>query len=73
MIAARLDALPADPRDALIDAAVVGATFWPGALAAIDADRDVDAMLEELRGRGVIAASDAAGSATSPRSGSPTR
>jgi class 3 adenylate cyclase len=32
LISARLDALPADQRDVLFDAAVVGKTFWRGAL-----------------------------------------
>src|SRR5215212_7883826 len=35
MIAARLDALPADEKQLIQDAAVVGKVFWSGALAAI--------------------------------------
>ena len=34
LIAARLDALPAEERALLLDAAVVGQVFWPGAVAA---------------------------------------
>ncbi|MEI6726399.1 MAG: AAA family ATPase, partial [Actinomycetes bacterium] len=35
LIAARLDALPADYRAMLADAAVVGPVFWPGAVSAL--------------------------------------
>jgi tetratricopeptide (TPR) repeat protein len=35
MIAARLDALPSTEKDLVLDAAVIGKVFWPGALAAI--------------------------------------
>ena len=34
-IAARIDALPADARSALLSAAVVGATFWRGVLSSV--------------------------------------
>jgi class 3 adenylate cyclase/tetratricopeptide (TPR) repeat protein len=42
LVAARLDALPVELKTLIQDAAVLGKTFWPGALAAVgDADRDV--------------------------------
>jgi class 3 adenylate cyclase/tetratricopeptide (TPR) repeat protein len=40
IVAARIDALPADEKALLIDAAVVGKLFWPGALAALGAAGD---------------------------------
>ena len=55
VVAARLDALPADARAVAIDAAVVGSTFWPGALAALGPDHDVDAAVGELVSRGIVA------------------
>lgn len=54
IIAARLDGLPPDDKTLLQDAAVVGKTFWLGAIAAIGGhDRaDVERRLHELeRGR----------------------
>ncbi len=54
IIAARLDGLPQDDKSLLQDAAVVGKTFWLGAVAAIgERDRaDVEQRLHELeRGR----------------------
>ncbi|HEX6399470.1 MAG TPA: adenylate/guanylate cyclase domain-containing protein, partial [Actinomycetota bacterium] len=54
IIAARLDGLPPDDKSLLQDAAVVGKTFWLGAIAAIGGhDRaDVERRLHELeRGR----------------------
>ena len=54
IIAARLDALPADERAALIDAAVVGRVFWKGALACIDDGRDLTALLGSLEQRDLV-------------------
>ena len=53
LVAARLDALDPDLKGVLSDAAVVGQTFWPGALAAAGGiDRsDVERRLEELAKR----------------------
>jgi class 3 adenylate cyclase/tetratricopeptide (TPR) repeat protein len=50
VIAARLDALPPDRKAVLGDAAVVGAVFWNGAVAALgQRDQDeVDAALRDL-------------------------
>jgi class 3 adenylate cyclase len=49
IVAARLDSLPAAERDALLDAAVVGKVFWPGALGGTSAD-----TLDALEGRDLI-------------------
>jgi class 3 adenylate cyclase len=49
IVAARIDALPADEREALLDAAVVGKVFWPGALGAGTAE-----TLDALEGRDLI-------------------
>lgn len=56
LIAARLDGLPPDDRSLLQDAAVVGRTFWTGAVAAI---QDVepgrlDPLLEDLADRELV-------------------
>ena len=50
VIAARLDALPAEEKALLGDAAVVGNVFWAGALAALGGrdDEDVEAGLARL-------------------------
>ncbi len=53
-ITARIDALPADARDVLMTAAVVGRTFWRGVLAQVDGMGDVDTALEALETRGLI-------------------
>ena len=53
-IAARIDALPADARTALLSAAVVGKTFWRGAVAALSDVRDVDEALGVLEGRDFV-------------------
>jgi predicted ATPase/class 3 adenylate cyclase len=50
IIAARLDALEAEDKDLLQDAAVVGKIFWSGALAAIGAAHDRFVVEERLRG-----------------------
>ena len=53
-IAARVDALPADARTALLHASVVGPIFWRGVVSALGALGDVDASLEALETRGLI-------------------
>jgi class 3 adenylate cyclase/tetratricopeptide (TPR) repeat protein len=56
LIAARLDELPPERKTQLADAAVVGAVFWTGAVAALDhGDRQAAAGgLEELRRRDLV-------------------
>ncbi len=55
LVAARLDALPRAERGLLIDAAVVGKIFWPGALYAMDAgNSSVVQVLEELERRDLV-------------------
>jgi class 3 adenylate cyclase len=49
IVAARIDALPAVERDALLDASVAGKVFWPGAIGAATPD-----MLDALEGRDLI-------------------
>ena len=46
LVAARLDALPQEERDAILDASIVGKTFWRGALGRIA--RDPDSLGEAL-------------------------
>jgi class 3 adenylate cyclase len=55
IVAARLDALPRDERALLLDAAVVGKTFWLEALRALNGERDdLQRLLEELERRDLI-------------------
>jgi class 3 adenylate cyclase len=55
IVAARLDALPAQERSLLVDAAVVGKTFWRGALERIGGGRDgIPELLGALEGRDLI-------------------
>jgi class 3 adenylate cyclase len=55
IVGARLDALPAAERSALLDAAVVGKVFWRGTLTDIQPDReDLSAVLGSLEQRGMI-------------------
>ena len=54
IVAARLDALPPAERNLLLDAAVVGRVFWKGALARIDEDRDLGALLGSLEQRDFV-------------------
>jgi len=49
IVAARIDALPAAERDALLDASVVGKVFWPGALGTGTSE-----TLDALEGRDLI-------------------
>jgi class 3 adenylate cyclase len=46
LVAARLDALPAEERDVILDASIVGRIFWRGALERIA--RDPDCLAEAL-------------------------
>jgi class 3 adenylate cyclase len=55
ILAARLDALPAEERALLVDAAVVGKTFWRGALERIAGRADgLSALLGALERRDLI-------------------
>ena len=53
LIAARLDALPAEQRDLLSDASVIGPVFWPGVVAAVSdsdtADLEISLIALEQR------------------------
>ncbi|MFL5980468.1 MAG: ATP-binding protein [Gaiellaceae bacterium] len=49
IVAARIDSLPPDEREAVLDAAVVGKVFWPGALGTATTD-----TLYALEGRDLI-------------------
>ena len=53
-IAARLDALPPVPRALVLDASVVGQSFWRNVLAEIEGGRDLDAGIAELVEAGVV-------------------
>ncbi len=53
-IAARIDALPADARAALLSAAVVGRTFWRNVVEAVDGVEDIDSALETLEARDFV-------------------
>jgi tetratricopeptide (TPR) repeat protein len=50
MIAARLDRLPTLERHVALRAAVVGSSFWPGAVKALNGVGDVETSLEALAG-----------------------
>jgi tetratricopeptide (TPR) repeat protein len=54
VIAARIDALPADVRSALLSASVIGKSFWRGVLGQIGDVSDIDAALDLLETRGLI-------------------
>ncbi|MHB8691445.1 MAG: ATP-binding protein [Solirubrobacteraceae bacterium] len=55
IIAARLDAIPAPERSALLCASVVGRTFWDGTLARLTPDEGrLDKLLESLEAREFI-------------------
>jgi predicted ATPase len=55
IVSARLDALPADERAVLLDAAVVGRTFWSGALSRVQPEReDLPGLLGSLEKRDLI-------------------
>ncbi len=53
-IASRIDLLPVEPRAALLDASVIGRTFWRGVLGAIHPDPDLDDRLDTLEARDLI-------------------
>src|SRR5207244_732360 len=48
MIGARLDRLPDSERHLAIRAAVIGSSFWPSAVRALDGTTDVERGLETL-------------------------
>jgi predicted ATPase len=54
IIAARFDALPVRQRRLLLDASVIGRTFWPSLLRRLDPTTDVDDALTELEAREFI-------------------
>jgi predicted ATPase len=55
IVSARLDALPPDERAVLLDAAVVGRTFWSGALSRLLPEReDLPGLLGSLEKRDLI-------------------
>jgi class 3 adenylate cyclase len=54
LLAARLDALPQDERSLLLDAAVVGKTFWRGALEAMGCSGEVAQLLAALERRDLV-------------------
>src|SRR5438132_6801173 len=53
-IAARLDALPSTARAVLLDASVVGRTFWRGVLSSLRGPRELDEALAALEVRDFI-------------------
>jgi class 3 adenylate cyclase/tetratricopeptide (TPR) repeat protein len=53
-IAARIDAMPADARSALLSAAVVGKTFWRGVVQAVGRNGDIDDALAVLEARDLV-------------------
>src|SRR2546423_7449072 len=55
LIAARIDLLQADQKRLLQRAAVVGRVFWRGALERLSPELDVEALLEGLLDRELIA------------------
>jgi class 3 adenylate cyclase len=59
IVAARLDALPADERTLLQDASVVGQVFWPSALRTVSqADGQVEELLARLARKEFVRTSD---------------
>ena len=54
LIAARIDALPADSRSVLRHGALVGRVFWRGAIADLDPELDVDGALQDLADRQLV-------------------
>ena len=54
MIAARIDGLPADARSALLNASVIGKTFWRGVLSHICDVTELGEALDALETRGLI-------------------
>jgi len=54
IVAARLDALPAEERSVLVDAAVIGRVFWRGALSQISPREELSTLLGSLEERDLI-------------------
>ncbi|MBA3433855.1 MAG: AAA family ATPase [Actinobacteria bacterium] len=54
IVAARLDALPAEETSLLVDASVVGRVFWRGALARIAPRDELSALLGSLEERDLV-------------------
>ena len=54
IVAARLDALPAEERSLLVDASVVGRIFWRGALVRIATRDELSALLGSLEERDLV-------------------
>jgi class 3 adenylate cyclase/tetratricopeptide (TPR) repeat protein len=54
VIAARIDGLPADARSALLNASVIGKTFWRGVLGSIGDVKELEAALDALETRGLV-------------------
>jgi class 3 adenylate cyclase/tetratricopeptide (TPR) repeat protein len=52
--ASRLDALPQQPRAVLLDASVIGKTFWRAALSAIRGGEAIDEALDALEAKDLI-------------------
>ncbi len=53
-IAANIDSLPANVRSVLLDASVVGRSFWGGLLGAVSSGKSVNTALESLVARGLV-------------------
>ena len=53
-IASRLDALPAEPRAALLTASVIGKTFWRDVLKTVGSRDGIDEALEALESRDLV-------------------
>ncbi len=53
-IAARIDALPPTARTTMLNASVIGRTFWRGVVQGIGDLQDVDEALEALEARGMV-------------------
>jgi class 3 adenylate cyclase/tetratricopeptide (TPR) repeat protein len=53
-IASRLDALPSNAREVLLDASVIGRSFWRGVLQAVGKHSDLDAALNALEARDFV-------------------
>ena len=53
-IAARVDALSPKARTALLNASVIGATFWRGVVQGIGEIEDIDEALDALEARGLV-------------------
>jgi class 3 adenylate cyclase len=58
LITARLDSLPLEQRRVVLDASVVGGTFWRGAVAALHTYRGLDGILRSLEAQDLIRRQD---------------